>query len=286
MDEIIVIIDANYVMYVNRFALSQGLSYKGKKTEIIFGFLRHINELARHFETKKFIFCFDSRSSLRKTIYPEYKANRHTNETPEDIELNKVAYQQFNEIKDIVLPKLGFKNIFHKEGYESDDIIASIVKNNQDKFIVVASDSDLFQLLDYCTLYNISKKSLTTKTLFEREYCISPDKWHLVKMIAGCSTDNVPGISGIGEKTAIKYLNGILKTGAKAKAIESMEMSDLFKRNLELIALPFDRTGIFKITFEEKFMEKDFITICENYGFESFLSQKYLQSWIKLFNMK
>ena len=213
MNEITVVIDANYLCYVNRFALSQGLSYRGHHTEIIFGFLRHINELARHFETKKFIFCWDARKSLRREIYPEYKTNRRVNQTEEENELDQIAYVQFNEIKDNVLPKIGFTNIFYREGYEADDIIASIVKNNPDRYIVVASDTDLFQLLDYCSLYNIVKKSTTTKIIFEREHEISPDKWHLVKAIAGCGTDNVFGVQGVGEKTAIKFISGLLKTG-------------------------------------------------------------------------
>ena len=283
-NKITIIMDCNYVCYVNKFAMSKGLSYKGSRTEIIFGFLRHIHELARHFETKQFAFCWDSRKSLRKEIYPEYKANRRINQTSEDIELDKIAYLQFNEIKDVVLSKIGFKNIFEKEGYESDDIIASIVKNNQGRFIVISSDNDLFQLLNHCSLYNISKKSLTTKIIFEREHSISVEKWHLVKTIAGCSSDNVNGIPGIGEKTAIKYLKGLLKTGTKASAIESM--GEIFKRNIGLVTLPFDGIGTFNMKFDETFAEKDFIEVCENYGFESFLSPKYLQSWIKLFGMK
>ncbi len=284
MDEITIIVDANYIMYVNKFALSQGLSYKGKRTEIIFGFLRHIQELARRFETKKFIFCFDSRESLRKIICPEYKSTRHGNKTQEEKELDQIAYVQFNEIKNIVLPKIGFNNIFEKDGFESDDIIASIVKNNQDHFMVISSDSDLYQLLDYCTMYNIVKKSLTTKITFEREHSISTRKWHLVKAIAGCSTDNVAGVPEVGEKTAIKYLNGNLKKGIKLELIEFWNKK--WNKNLELVKLPFNNTGVFNIDSKDQFSEKNFIDICENYGMESFLSPRYLQSWTKSFNMR
>ncbi len=286
MSEITVIVDCNYLCYVNRFALSHGLSYKGSRTEIIFGFLRHINELARQFETKKFIFCWDSHKSIRREIYPNYKINRHENKTQEDKEYDEIAYDQFNHIKDYVLPRIGFQNIFYKEMYESDDIIASIVKNNfGQKFIVVSSDSDLFQLLDKCSLYSITKKALTTKVIFEREYSITVDKWHLVKAIAGCSTDNIDGVPGIGEKTAIKYLKGLLKTGQKASAIESMANSDIFHRNLALVTLPFDGVGTFTIKDQEVFKEKDFETVCDEFGMQSFLSPRYLQTWIKLFDM-
>jgi len=286
MNEITIIIDANYLCYVNRFALSQGLSYRGNHTEIIFGFLRHVNELARHFGTKIFIFCWDSHKSLRKEIYPEYKANRRVNQTEEENELDQIAYTQFNEIKDIILSKIGFNNIFYKEGYESDDIIASVVKNQPGRYIVVASDNDLFQLLDYCSLYNIVKKSLTTKIIFEREHKISPDKWYLVKAIAGCGADNVSGVQGVGEKTAIKFISGLLKTGKILSRIESPDGVEIFQRNSKLVTLPFDGTGTFEINNNEQFIEKDFEMVCEEYGFESLLSPRYLQTWIKLFNMK
>lgn len=279
------IVDCNYLCYINKFALSTGLSYKGKHTEIIYGFFRHINELARKFDTNKFIFCWDSRASLRKEIYPEYKSNRRLNQTPEDKELDQIAYQQFNELKNTVLPKFGFKNVFYKEGYESDDIIASIVKEMPGRYIVVSNDNDLFQLLDYCTLYNISTKSLTDKETFERTYGISSRKWHLVKAIAGCSSDNVSGAKGVGEKTAIKYLNNELKPGMKFTTIQETYLGEIFKRNLKLIKLPFDNI-IFDINYQEHFNEKDFIEICEYYGMESFLAPKYFQSWIKSFNMR
>ena len=286
MNEITVVIDSQYLCYVNKFAMSKGLSYKGKNTEIIFGFLRHINELARKFETNKFIFCWDSRSSLRKQIYPEYKANRRVDQSEEDKELDQMAYQQFNELKDIVLPKFGFKNIFYKNGYESDDIIAWIVKENPGRYIVVASDNDLFQLLDYCTLYNISAKSLTTKEEFERIHGVSSRKWHLIKAIAGCSSDNVHGAKGVGEKTAIKFLNNELKSGSKFNAVTDVYLKEIFKRNMRLVKLPFENIGEFTINHQENFNEKNFVEICEHYGIESFLSPKYFQSWIKSFNMK
>ena len=283
---ITIIIDSQYICYVNKFSLTSGLSYRGKHTEIIFGFLRHINELARKFDTNKFLFCWDSRVSLRKEIYPEYKANRRVNQTPEDKELDQIAYQQFNELKDSVLPRFGFKNIFYKEGYESDDIIASIVKNSPNRYVVVASDNDLFQLLDYCTLYNISTKTLTTKEEFERMHGISSRKWHLVKAIAGCSSDNVDGAKGVGEKTAIKYLNNELKTGMKFNIIQDMYLGEVFQRNMKLVKLPFVDTGTFNIEQQEAFNEQDFVEICEHYGMESFLAPKYFQSWIKSFNMQ
>jgi len=79
----LIIIDSNYVAYAQKFALSSGLTYRGGRTEIIFGFLKTVFNMSRKFETERFIFCWDSKDSLRKELYPEYKANRRQNLTEE-----------------------------------------------------------------------------------------------------------------------------------------------------------------------------------------------------------
>jgi len=284
MNEITIIIDCNYLCYVNKFALSKGLAYKGNRTEIIFGFLRHLLELSRQFQTNQFIFCWDSRDSFRKKIYPEYKINRRVDRSEEEIESDKIAYKQFDLLRTYVLPTMGFTNILLRKGYECDDLIASIVKNNLDiKYIVVANDSDLFQLLDYCTLYNISKKRLMTKIIFEREKGIEPNKWGIVKAIMGCSADNIHGVSGVGEKTAIKYLKRETTPKITLKIKNSLE---IIRRNMLLVILPFEGIKRLQIIHQQDLSKKGFVTICERFAFNSFLEIKLLQEWIKQFNMK
>ena len=82
----LVIVDSNYIGYVSAFALSQGMSYRGSNTEVIFGFLRQIISIAIKFQPDQIAFCWDSRNSKRKEILPEYKENRKKDRTEEEKE--------------------------------------------------------------------------------------------------------------------------------------------------------------------------------------------------------
>ena len=265
------IIDSNYLCYVNRFAFSKGLSYKGGRTEIIFGFLQHICSLSQKYSTDKIFFCWDSRNSLRKKVYPSYKGTRRPDDrSDEDKDNDSVAFAQFDIIRDKVLPSLGFKNIFMVDGHESDDLIAILVKQIGPKNIVVTNDSDLLQLLDYCNLYNVSKHQLTTKTEFVRNFKITPEQWIEVKAIGGCKSDNISGVPNVAEKTALKYVKGILKEGKYLEAIKSNPR--IIRRNRQLVKLPFKEL---KLTVQEnKLSQKMFINVCEEYGFNSLLGSK------------
>jgi DNA polymerase I len=278
MNEITLIIDCNYLCYVHKFALSSGLSYHGSRTEIIFGFIKTTLDLARKFETNKFIFCWDSKKSLRREIYPEYKSNRRNNLTEEEEESNRIAYAQFDKLK-IVLPKMGFSNVFEEEGYESDDIIASLVTGGKlGRTVVISSDKDLYQLLDWSSLCNC-RGAAYSKEMFVREYGIDPCRWKDVKAIAGCSTDNVKGVDRVGEKTAIRYLKGEMKKYNQTfKKIHFFD-SDLTRR---LTTLPFEGCPDFKSKLKKDECSPDkFRKVFEEYGFESLIDG--LNKWEKIF---
>lgn len=278
MNEIAVIIDSNYLCYVQKFALSEGLSYRGGRTEIIFGFIKTILDLSRKFETNKFIFCWDSKKSLRREIYPLYKSNRRNNLTEEEEESNRIAYAQFDKLKTI-LPKMGFNNVFEEEGYESDDIIASLVMDGAlGRTVIISSDKDLYQLLEWCSLCNY-RGAAYSKEMFVREYGIEPCRWKDVKAISGCSTDNVKGADRIGEKTAIKYLKGELKEYNQTfKKIHFFD-SDLTRR---LTTLPFEGCPDFKSRLRKDECTPDkFRKVFEEFGFKSLLDG--LNKWEKIF---
>uniref|UniRef100_A0A6M3LV35 Putative exonuclease n=1 Tax=viral metagenome TaxID=1070528 RepID=A0A6M3LV35_9ZZZZ len=285
MNEILIIVDCNYLGFVNKYALSEGLTYRGGRTEIVFGFFRQILEIAKRFETTHFAFCWDSKESLRKKIFPDYKANRHKEDRSEEEKSSDIeVFKQFDEIRLIGLKLFGFENIFHKEGYEGDDLMASIVKMRQGINIVISTDNDLFQLLDFCSLYNLSKKEMTTKKIFTCNYSIEPDQWVEVKALAGCKSDYVPGIPGVGEKTAIKYLKGELKS---SRTLEKIQSSDsIIKRNRTLVSLPLEGLEVLPLRKAKKNWTVDqFISFCKHYGFQSFLREKTKKEWIKTFHM-
>lgn len=281
-----IIVDSNYVCYVHKFALSQGLTYRGGRTEIIYGFLRTVFDMAEKFDSSRFLFCWDASNSLRRKIYPLYKANRRPDDRPEeDKKQDRLAFHQFDLVREDVLRSLGFSCIYQIEGFESDDLIAKLVKENlfSQENVVISSDNDLYQLLEGCCLYNISKRSLTTKDEFLRNYGLSPDKWSEIKSISGCGTDNVAGVVGIGEKTAAKYVLGSLKDGKTKQKIETEEAKKIIERNRELVHLPFASTPNLDTSQKDSFSLQKFTETFCRYGFSSFLKEDKLKIISKRF---
>lgn len=284
MNSSILIIDVSHVFYSLIFSMPE-LSHEERRVHIIFGFMNKILALASRFETNKFIFCFDSKKSLRRDFYPPYKEKRRKEKTPEEIEMFQIGFRQLQELEESVLPKLGFKNIFKAEGFESDDLIAHFVIKYGKKFnfVVVSNDEDLFQLLDNCSLYNSKKDVIYSKDHLLQEYGLAPSQWIEVKTIAGCKSDCVEGVAGIGEKTAAKFINGELKEGSKKHQDIITTPQTFFDRNRQLVELPYPGTPDFKLRIDEKFEMKDFVGVCEQFGFRSLLHGHSYDKWSKIF---
>lgn len=283
----LIIIDSNYICYVQKFALSAGLSYKGGRTEIIYGFLKTVLDIAERFETSDFAFAWDSRHSKRRELYPEYKMHRVEAKeelSEEEQEQDRIAYKQFDQLRRDVLPAIGFNNVFRKKGYESDDIMASIVynENGNRKCTIVSGDEDMYQCLGSCSIYNVRKHETMTEKMFKRLYGITPAQWVNVKQIGGCTSDNVKGIKGIGQGRALSYVRGELK----GKYLENIHNDNgkVFLRNLPLVRLPFEGTGRFIIE-NDTFKLTDFKAVCKEYGLKSFLKNDTFAKWKKIFKM-
>lgn len=271
-----IIVDANNIAHRAKHvngALDDGIT---------FGFLNQILTLAKVLDCSNFIFCWDSRHSYRKVHYPEYKANRvKIDLTDEDFD----AFRQFKDLRTKVLPELGFKNVFMQTGYEADDVLSFIVKKFPDDYTIVSSDEDMYQLLEWADIYSPTKKETLDAKWFNIKYGILPSQWPVIKAYAGCSTDNVKGIAGVGEKTAINYLNGQLKKGKKFEAI--INGHDIYKTNLPLVTLPYTR-GARPISLalqDEDLFEMPFIDTFTKLGFNSFLSDKKMDTWIERLNL-
>jgi len=279
------IIDCNNLAYSSFYAFGE-LSFEEKKTGIAFGFLQRILFLAKKFETNKFIFCWDTKKNYRKIIYPEYKQNRRQDLTEQEKIDYALAFKQFDELRLKVLPDLGFNNVFWQNGYEADDLIAYIAlekgEEYEEPFYVVSTDKDLYQLLNVCSIYNQKTKKIITKKTFAKLYDISPGIWFEVKSMMGDSGDNITGIEGVGEKKAIQYIKGILPKGKILSRIEESE--DLINRNVKLIDLPYRGVKPIRINSkEDSFDREKFIDVFVDFGFESFLKKKELDSWVKTF---
>ncbi len=228
------------------------LSYGGDATGVIYGFLKSLSGFQDLFRTSNFVFCWDSKTSKRKEIYPEYKANRDKKEyTDEEIEFDRAFRKQMKKLRTTYLPMIGFNNVFVQQGYESDDVIASICSSvsTGGEMVIISSDKDLYQCINaWTSFYNPQTNKILTYQGFKKQYGITPETWALVKAIAGCTTDNIKGIEKVGEKTAIKYILGRLNPNSKNyKAITSPNGKFILNRNMSLVELPFKGTQQFKL---------------------------------------
>jgi len=278
----ILIIDCDGLAW-NVFHALPPLTHNEQGTAIIYGFLNHLFNLQSFTNADRIAFAWDSRKSKRIELFPKYKwkrRNKKKDYNVDEIKIHKDRINQFTLLRKHILPSLGFKNIFQETGYEGDDIIASIsMKYSKKHFVrIVARDGDLFQLLNTnCTLYDVVKHQIIDEEVFFKKYGIYPDMWADVKGLSGCTTDEVPGIPGIGEGYAIKYLLGNMKQTSKLyqKIIDS---PDIIKLTRKLTVLPFEGTPKYKLRKNKckvKFLKK----VARSYNLQSYLSQERLHEF-------
>lgn len=214
---------------------------------VIFGFLREVAALNERFSPRSFSFCFDSEGSIRRQTCKTYKqkrAGRLDDLPPQDRQKEMRFFEQINRLQDTILPQTGFRNIFIQDGYEADDLIASVCHNNDAYFTISSSDQDLYQLLSPSVeIWNPLTRTRFNIHAFHRKYGIEPEQWIDVKAIAGCSGDNVIGVKGVGEITAIKYLKEECSPTIRQKIEDEAER---IHDNRLLVRLPFPGTGMCK----------------------------------------
>ena len=205
--EKVVMIDGNNLMFRSYYATAYSgnmmKNSKGFPTNALYGFTNMMNKIINEEKPKYVIVAFDKGKTFRHDNYHEYKAGRI--EMPEDLKV------QFPVAKEM-LDEMGIK-WFEIDGYEADDIIGTfseMVNKDENYYgLIVSSDKDLLQLIND----NITVKLLKTKdyimmdrNTFIDTYGVEPNKMIDIKGLMGDSSDNIPGVSGIGEKTALKLL--------------------------------------------------------------------------------
>ncbi len=196
------IIDTFGFLFRSYFALPPLKSKSGFPTGMITGFMNFIASIGKDFQTDYLIFALDSKGdSFRKEIYNEYKAHRP--EAPEDLRV------QLPVVIDLI-EKMGFI-VASKVGYEADDIIASLcldAKKNNIKVQIVSHDKDLYQLIDETTFMfdPINRKKVTNDECFTK-YGVHASQFVDYQALLGDSADNVPGVKGVGAKTAMSLIS-------------------------------------------------------------------------------
>jgi DNA polymerase-1 len=286
------LIDSSAITHAVKYAMRmQPLSTFGDtiRTEVIFGFMKQLFAIKKKFPKYDLIFTWDSGKSFRKDLFPEYKLKRHSKEkTEEDKILDETTKIQTQILRTKVIPQLGFTNSFIQTGMEADDIIASTIASWPDEqYMVVSNDADLYQLLSFnVNMYKVKAKKVYTVGDFRKDYDLEhPEDWAEVKAWAGCSTDEIPGVEGVGEKKAIAFIKREMEKGKIFNRLNSEESKQIYERNLPLVKLPFK--GTLPVDIEKDNLKaKDFKSVFKHYDFRSFLYADAFQDWKDLFNLE
>ena len=197
------IVDGNSLMHRAYHALPL-MDADGIYTNAIYGFLNMLLKVIREEDVRYIAVCFDEHGpTFRHTAYPDYKAGRSA--TPDELR------QQFRTIREL-LTEIGVK-WYTLMGWEADDLLGTLSLRAEEAVrpLLLTGDRDALQLVDGKTELMFTRKGISETILFtpakvHEEYGFSPEQVTDWKGLAGDSSDSIPGIPGIGDKTAVKLL--------------------------------------------------------------------------------
>ncbi|WP_057911461.1 DNA polymerase I [Peribacillus muralis] len=206
MNKKLVLIDGNSIAYRAFFALPLLNNDKGVHTNSVYGFTMMLNRILAEEKPTHILVAFDAgKTTFRHATFKEYKGGRQ--KTPPELS------EQFPFIREL-LDCFQIKR-YELENYEADDIIGTLsLQAEKDGFEVkvISGDKDLTQLSSPSTTVSITKKGITeieeyTPKHIHEKYGLSPLQIIDLKGLMGDASDNIPGIPGVGEKTALKLLH-------------------------------------------------------------------------------
>ncbi len=228
----IYIVDVSSMFFRAYYAIRPLTSTKGVPVNAVYGFISMIAKLMKDKNPDHIVFCYDRKEpSFRKDLYVEYKANRTV--MPDDMQVQMPYLKQVANlfgICDLEVPS-----------YEADDLIGTIAclarKEDYESFIV-SGDKDFCQLVGpKVFLYDTMKDVIFDEVLVKEKHGVTPDQFIDFLAIVGDSSDNIPGIAGIGPKGAQKLiedfgdLNGIYKSLEKVTSKSIKEKLTVSKEN-------------------------------------------------------
>lgn len=206
----LIVIDSNSVIHRAFHALPPLTTKKGELVNAVYGFFLVFLKAVKEFQPDFIVACFDFPApTFRHKKFKEYKAKRPP--TPKEL------YDQIPKVKE-VLNSFGVP-IFEKEGFEADDIIGTISKKFPKKqilpkleTIILSGDLDILQLIDNNTKVYLLRRGVKNTVLYDKDSVgkrysgLKPDQLIDLTALKGDVSDNIPGVAGIGEKTAINLL--------------------------------------------------------------------------------
>ena len=306
MKDRIFVIDGSSYLYRAYHAMPPLSTSKGQPTGAVKGVTNMLMNLKKDSEGSPIIVVFDAKGkTFRNDIYSEYKANRPP--MPDELRL------QLQPVKSIC-KAIGFP-LIEIEGVEADDVIATITKMAKDakyKCVVSSLDKDLMQLVEDpdTTLMNTMKHEIFNEDKVFEKFGVKPSQIRDMLALVGDSSDNIPGVPKVGQKTAAKWLNeydnlkGVISNADSIKGVvgDNLRNSlDDLDRNIELVSLKedvdlnlkFEDLLIFNPDEEELekiFNELEFAAINNNKDeksskklgkYKTVLNKKDLDDWVK-----
>jgi len=215
----LMLIDGNSLLYRAFYALPLLHTKEGIYTNGVYGFLTMFNRVTNEVKPSHIVVAFDKdRQTFRNEAYSEYKANRSA--TPDEL------IGQFQLLRD-TLEALNVSYV-EMQGYEADDIIGTLSKDAEAagmKTIILTGDGDALQLVSEHTQVYMTKKGITEIVVYDppmvkEKWEVDPEQMIEIKALMGDSSDNIPGVPGVGPKTAIKLIK---EYGSLERLYENLE---------------------------------------------------------------
>ena len=233
----IVLIDGFSVAFRAFYALPETLmTSTGTPTNVIHGFLSMINKVVNDYDPKQIIITWDlPGKTFRNDIYKEYKANRSP--APDNFNVQIPLLHEL--IESFNIPQVSV------EGHEADDVLGSLsnlFNQNNENVLIVTGDRDTFQLITKKTniLYTkrgISDTDKVDESFFKNKFGIKPSQYIEYLALKGDPSDNIPGLAGVGEKTAISLLQQYENIDRIYKNLEELtpKLKNSFEENKEIL---------------------------------------------------
>lgn len=285
----IILVDGNNLLFRSFYATAyQGVIMKNSKgfpTNALYGFINMMHKIVEEEAPSYIMVAFDKGKTFRHDKYDEYKAGR--SEMPDELRL------QFPKAKE-VLDALGIKH-FEIDNYEADDIIGtlSLEVENRDDFVatIISSDKDLLQLVSDKVVMKLLKQSghiMMTKEEFEKTYQVPPIRMIDLKALMGDASDHIPGVKGIGEKTAINLLSKFESLDNLYNHIDEVtgKTKEKLQNDKDSAYMSYDLATIYRevpldFTLEDcKYTRentKEFKSLLEEFEFHSLLKKFHLE---------
>ena len=219
----VVLVDGNNLLFRSYYATAYTgtimRNSKGFPTNALYGFVGMINKIITEENPEYMVVAFDIGKNFRKQKYDFHKEGR--NATPDDLKAQMPIARDILKAMGIAYLELA--------PYEADDIIGTVAKSVEENpefySLIVSSDKDLLQLISFETEIKLLKQSgfiRYNEESFKKDYGIEPIRIIDLKSLMGDSSDNIPGVKGIGEKTALKLLQEYKSLDGIYENIESI----------------------------------------------------------------